>query len=135
MATTATLSKDVIDLFKEKVALLTDQVTALQTENTNLKKKVFELEKQAGQLQPKTDDLDEIGTSILKVLFERGEDTALEYVAAAVGISTGRVLYYRDVLKKAGFIGECGVMVMGDSLGPVTILPKGREYIVQKGLA
>jgi len=34
IASTATLGKDVIDLFEKKVALLAEQVTTLETENT-----------------------------------------------------------------------------------------------------
>jgi cell division protein FtsB len=60
MATTATLTKDVIDLFSQKVELLEKQVAtleqenaALKTENTNLQKKVEHLEQQLDRLHPK----------------------------------------------------------------------------------
>ena len=53
MATTATLSKDVIDLFSKKAELLEEQVatleqenTVLKTENANLKQKIKDFEQQ-----------------------------------------------------------------------------------------
>jgi len=62
MATTATLTKDVIDLFSKKVDLLEKQVAALEQENSslkgensNLKSKIGELEQQLESSRPKAE--------------------------------------------------------------------------------
>ena len=52
IASTASLGKDVTDLFEKKVALLTEQVTALETENANLKQRVYDLEQELDRLRP-----------------------------------------------------------------------------------
>ena len=54
MAATATLSKDVIDLFEKTLALLTDQITTLEAEKANLKKQVENLQQQLNRLRPNT---------------------------------------------------------------------------------
>jgi predicted RNase H-like nuclease (RuvC/YqgF family) len=56
IASTASLGKDVTDLFEKKVALLTEQVTALETENANLKQKVYDLEQELDRLRPNRAD-------------------------------------------------------------------------------
>jgi hypothetical protein len=52
LATTAGLSKDVIDLLEKKSALLTEQVAALERENTQLKLEVAQLRTQLKNSQP-----------------------------------------------------------------------------------
>src|SRR6266496_1793398 len=89
MAATATLSKDVIDLFEKKVALLTEQVSALETENANLKRKAAELEKEVERLRPQEEGLDETAKKFIKVLFEAGSYLDFEYVSQMIGVSKG----------------------------------------------
>src|SRR5437868_2086557 len=88
MATTATLTKDVIDLFSKKVALLEKQVAtleqenaALKTEKSNFEKKVTELEQQLGRLRPK-DDLQADAIRFLKLLFDHGALTTTRIAQA-----------------------------------------------------
>src|SRR5438552_205582 len=66
MATTATHTKDVIDLFKEQVVLLEKQIatleqenTTLKTENANLKAKLYDLEQELSRMKPKQDLADD----------------------------------------------------------------------------
>ena len=94
IATTAGLSKDVIDLLKEKVALLTEKIgtleqekSVLRTENTNLKKQIENLQQQLASLSPEQQGLDETAIKFLKILFDRGGETGLEYIAGLLGIS------------------------------------------------
>jgi predicted RNA-binding Zn-ribbon protein involved in translation (DUF1610 family) len=54
IATTAGLSKDVIDLLEKKSALLTEQVMTLERENTQLKLEVAQLRAQLKNSQPVT---------------------------------------------------------------------------------
>src|ERR1039458_3533231 len=72
IATTAGLTKDVIDLLDKKASLLAEQVAALEQENTtllrenlNLKLENENLQKQLQNARPKGDELDEISTKML----------------------------------------------------------------------
>lgn len=143
VAITSGLSIDIIQLLEKKRDLLLDEIATLQkdnatlkSENANLKQEVSDLHQQVSDLSPPSDDIDDTCREILKFLFHRGDDTALEYVAEAVGISSsGTLLYYRDILRGAGLIADCGMVTVGENLGSVTILPKGRQYVVQNRLA
>ena len=71
MATTATLTKDVIDLSKEKVALLTDQVAKLEKENAvlktekaNFEKKVADLEQQIDRFRTREEGRGSVGDAV-----------------------------------------------------------------------
>jgi Holliday junction resolvasome RuvABC ATP-dependent DNA helicase subunit len=78
-------------LLSEKIATLEQEKSVLQTENTNLKKQIKNL--QLAGLSPEQQGLDETAIKFLKILFDRGGDTGLEYIAGLLGIS-------KNVLKK-----------------------------------
>src|SRR6266850_4513932 len=92
-AITSGLSIDIIQLLEKKRDLLLDEIATLQkdnaalkSENANLKKEVSDLQQQVSNLSPPSDRIDDTCREVLKLLFHRGEQTALEYVAEAVGI-------------------------------------------------
>jgi regulator of replication initiation timing len=141
IATTAGLSKDVIDLLKEKIALLTEQIatleqekSALQAENSHLKQKIENLEREIERTRPKQGDIDESAKKFIKVLFECDSSMDFDYVAAMLGVSKGKATYYIDVLIKNGMITGTG-MVLDDALGAYGLTAKGREFAVTSGLA
>jgi predicted nuclease with TOPRIM domain len=126
MAATATLSKDVIDLFEKKVALLTEQVASLESENMNLKKKVENLEQELERLRPKGDRLADGAEKILKFLFDReGEDFSPERLAQEFGMKLGVAQHYCDVLFNAEMVS------LGQYLSSYYIVTDGRAYVVK----
>jgi DNA-binding transcriptional ArsR family regulator len=130
IATTAGLSKDVIDLLKEKIGLLTEQVTTLETENTNLKQKVANLEQEIEHIRPKQGGLGEDSERILKLLFDHGQSLSIEQIASAVGIHKGIAEYHRDVLRDARMIGPPGGVVYAGH-ETYKLLTKGRAFVVK----
>jgi len=137
MATTATLTKDVIDLFNQKVELLEKQVatleqenTALKTQNSNLKAKLYDLEQELTRLKPK-DDLDTQALQFLQIL-ARQSGLRIEQIAGYLRVSKVRAEYHRDKLKGAGLIGyHGGVVVIGAE--EYELRSKGREYLAAHG--
>ena len=137
IAVTSSLGKDVIDLLEKKVALLTEQIATLETENANLKKKIAELQQELDSLRPKQGELEEGAVKFLQLLFQHGDTTA-EYAAQVLGIPRGVAEYHRDALFDAQMICWTSVGIStdwGESSGKVGLLPKGRAYIVKRGLA
>jgi FtsZ-binding cell division protein ZapB len=127
MAATATLSKDVIDLFEKKVALLTEQVAALETENSDLKQKVGNLQQELSRLQPQSDRLEEGAEKVLRFLFDRDDDNgliAVEAIARDLAMIRGVTQYHCDTLYEREMVG------MG-MLGTYHIDPPGRAYVVK----
>src|ERR1051325_7704845 len=102
MAATATLSKDVIDLFEKKVALLTEQVATLETENANLNQKVAGLQQQLDRFHPKG-ELQPDAVRFLKLLFQQ-DGLTVSQIAGALGIQKGMAEFHRDVLVKGKMI-------------------------------
>ena len=133
IATTAGLSKDVIDLLERKISLLVEQNTTLQTENTNLKQETADLRKEVERLQPVGTGLDETAKKFIKALFENGGPLDFDRTAAMLGVSKGKAAYYIDVLRKHRMIVGTG-MVIGDALGAYDLTPDGREFAVTSGL-
>jgi predicted RNase H-like nuclease (RuvC/YqgF family) len=129
MAATATLGKDVIDLFEKKVALLTEQVAALEAENAELKKKVENFEHELASLKPKG-ELEKDTVRFLQLLFQ--QPLTISQIANALGISKGMAEYHRDVLDRAKMIGLPMIVTMGRE-NPYHLLAKGREYLVKNG--
>jgi Holliday junction resolvasome RuvABC ATP-dependent DNA helicase subunit len=80
-------------LLSEKIATLEQEKSVLQTEITNLKKQIENLQQQLASLTPEQQGLDETAIKFLKILFDRGGETGLEYIAGLLGIS-------KNVLKK-----------------------------------
>lgn len=138
IATTAGLSKDVIDLLKEKVALLTDKIATLQAENANLEKKIGDLEQELDRLRPKQDGLEEGAVRFLKLLFE-GAELSVQEMAPRIGMSRGMAEYHCGILNEKQMIHPMSigvVMDFGEEPTPTTwiITSKGRQYLVQNKL-
>jgi predicted nuclease with TOPRIM domain len=140
IASTAGLSKDVIDLLKEKVALLTEKIAALEQEktvlngeNSNLRQEIEKLKQELDRLRPKQGGLDDTAKKFVKILFEAGGYVDFEQAAAHIGVTKGKAAYYRDVLLKEGILSGAGI-VIGDVIGEYELSPKGREFAVSSGL-
>jgi regulator of replication initiation timing len=138
MATTATLTKDVIDLFSQKVELLEKQVATLQqenaalkTENANLKAKLYDLEQELNRAKPKRDLADDT-TKVLRLFFDH--DLAASQVANALSMSHGMGDYHCGVLYEKGMIALPMIRTMGAE-NVYYITQTGRDYIVKHGLA
>lgn len=124
MATTATLTKDVIDLFEKKVGLLAEQVAALETENTNLKKQVANLGQELHSLRPQNERVEEGAEKILALLFEQDDSIHTDYIAELVGMKKGVAQYHMDTLYERDLLGFAGVQTYG-------LTPKGRAYVMR----
>ena len=106
-AITSGLSIDIIQLLEKKRDLLLEEVadlekdkSTLKSENESLKKQVSDLQQQVSDLSPPSDQIDDTCRKILKFLFHRGEQTALEYVAAEVGISSRGTVWTIETFSK-----------------------------------
>jgi hypothetical protein len=123
MVATATLSKDVIDLFEKKVALLTEQVTTLETENMDLKKKKVEnLQQKLTRLRPTEGKLEGGAEDILNLLFHSEElSMSAEDMGDSLGMKKGVAQYHCYVLYEAEMVGFSGI-------GVFHLSPKGRAY-------
>jgi len=128
IASTASLGKDVIDLFEKRVALLAEQVTTLETENANLKQKAADFEQQLAGVRPKG-KLHPDAIRFLKLLFENGGLT-ISQIAGSIGISKGMVEYHHDVLLDLEMVGLQVVTLKGSVL-TVFLKAKGRAYLVE----
>jgi len=138
MATTATLSKDVIDLVSKKAELLEEQVatleqenTVLKTENANLKQKIKDFEQQVSGSHPK-DELQPEAVQILKLLFN-GDSLTVTQITSALGIQKGMVEFHRDALVKQKMISLPMIRTLGRE-NPYHLLPAGRAYLVDRRL-
>jgi DNA-binding MarR family transcriptional regulator len=132
IASTASLGKDVIDLFEKKVGLLAEQITTLETENANLKQKVANLNQQFAGARPKG-ELHPDAIRFLKLLFEHEEGLTVSQIASLLGISKGMAEYHHDVLVDAEMVGLSVRMPKGSALAVVFLEAKGRAYLVEHG--
>jgi chromosome segregation ATPase len=130
IATTAGLSKDVIDLLEKKIALLTEQIATLETEKANLKEKLADLEQQLDRLRSK-EELHQDAIRFLKALFQSGE-LPLSEIARIIGVNKGIAEYHRDQLLKAEMIGYPMMVTRGQEPS-VMLESKGRAYLVEHG--
>jgi len=131
IASTASLGKDVIDLFEKKVALLAEQVTTLETENADLTQKAANLEQQLAGVPPKG-ELHPDAIRFLQLLFKHDRGLTLSQIAGALGISKGMAEYHHDVLLDAEMVGLSVRMPKGTAL-KVFLEAKGRAYLVEHG--
>jgi hypothetical protein len=129
IASTATLGKDVIDLFEKKVALLAEQVTTLETENANLKQKVADSEQQLAGVRPKG-KLHPDAIRFLKLLFENDRGLTISQIAGSLGISKGMAEYHHDVLLDLEMVGLQVITLKGSAL-TAFLKAKGRAYLVE----
>ncbi|HSS15538.1 MAG TPA: cell division protein ZapB [Candidatus Dormibacteraeota bacterium] len=121
------MSKDVIDLLKEKVTLLTEKITTLEQENANLKKKAAELEQELHGLRATQGRLEEGAENFLKFLFDSRQPVSLHLISSAIRTPVGIVEYYRDKLWDLGMI----TTGSGAAIEDYELMPKGREYVVK----
>ena len=129
IASTASLGKDVIDLFEKKVVLLAEQVTTLETENANLKQKAADFEQQLTGVRPKG-KLHPDAIRFLKLLFENDRGLTISQIAGSLGISKGMAEYHHDVLLDLEMVGLQVITHKGSVL-TVFLEAKGRAYLVE----
>jgi hypothetical protein len=129
IASTASLGKDVIDLFEKKVVLLAEQVTTLETENANLKQKAADFEQQLAGVRPKG-KLHPDAIRFLKLLFENDRGLTISQIAGSLGISKGMAEYHHDVLLDLEMVGLQVITLKGSML-TVFLEAKGRAYLVE----
>jgi regulator of replication initiation timing len=141
IATTAGLTKDVIDFLDKKASLLAEQVAALEQENTTLlrENRNLKLENEIlkGQIQntrPKGNRLDEVSEKILKAFFSSGRELSEEEIARHFQLSISMVGYHTDILWGKKCITSNRV-IMGNSSPTYEITSAGRKYCVENGLA
>ena len=130
LASTATLSKDVIDLLKEKITLLTEQIATLQKENTDLKAKVYELEQELKSVKPKG-DLAADTVRVLRLLFDN-DGLTVSQIAGFLGLAKGMAEYHSGALRERKMIAFPMVITMGEENSNY-LTQKGREYLVKGG--
>jgi|ERR1039458_3584806 DNA-binding MarR family transcriptional regulator len=139
IATTAGLTKDVIDLLDKKASLLAEQVAALEQENTtllrenrNLKLENENLQKQLQNARPKGDELDEISTKMLVTLANfKGSITDSELIQR-LGLPKAKGDYHFDQLEKRKFVNSDGGQLGRGMFFYVTT--EGRDYLAIAGL-
>ena len=146
IATTAGLTKDVIDLLDKKASLLAEQVASLEQENTtllrenrNLKVENENLKTQLQNAQPVASGLSEGAIKILKFAFDSSRDFTAPQIAATFKMKQGVVDFHIDELSKKDFIfwTSPGFAEFGEPTPPpdLSITAEGREFIVKNGLA
>ena len=139
IATTAGLSKDVIDLLTSKVSLLSDEISSLTTQLTLARSRVGELGAENADLQKRLSDLQLQSANpadrrlngdtdkILKFYYDSSEPVAIDWVAAQLGIHPSEAAAHASDLYELGFIGLAAIR---DS--PVyTIDSKGTKYVMK----
>ena len=136
IATTAGLSKAVIDLLQAKATLLAEQLAAakeenvtLLRENRNLASENQQLKTQVQNARPKGDELDQKTQEILKYVFDKAEEFFDREIAQRFQMQYNVASYHTDILIKKGFVHVIGLG------GSMAITEKGRKYIVENGLA
>jgi hypothetical protein len=130
IATTATLSKDVIDLMEKKLALLTEEIASLRSKVLHLEAENASLKTQLQRLQP-ADALPKDTADVLQFFFDQGRDLSIEEIAQRFNFKMSVAEYHFDVLKKQGFVYQTGVDL---GLSPVgfALTIGGREYVMQR---
>jgi hypothetical protein len=140
-ATTAGLSKDVIDLLENKASLLAEQVSALENENTKLVRENRSLTMENQQLithfqsaQPKEQEIDAKTQEILKFLFRQNGQVAVSELARHFNLKVNVAKYHLEKLVENQYV-MCPGFVMGGG-GPLgySITGEGRKFIMEQRL-
>jgi regulator of replication initiation timing len=139
IASTAGLSKDVIDLMEKKLALLTTElddtrqkIAALEREKAQLKAEIDQLRKQLERLQPGTDALPAESERMLVVFASSSRGITSDHVIQQLGFSQAQGDYYFDQLLKRKFVhASSGQMGVGWFYYAT---PEGRDYLARHGL-
>ena len=111
IATTAGLSKDVIDLLEKKLALLTEEVLFFKdslaksiAENEELKLTVVNLEEQIQNLSPQEDRLDKECEEILFLLFEADRKLTIDQATKHFQLHPSVAKAHFDTLRQKRFV-------------------------------
>lgn len=137
MATTAGITKDVIDLMEKKLTLLTGELDASQRKVAGLEQTVTRLEIENSQLRsqlrnPQADGLDEIASKMLVMIANSTDRITKRDVIGELRLPQAKGDYHFVQLIKLKFIqsfsGQIGVGAFYDAT------PAGREYLAQAGL-
>lgn len=135
IASTAGLTKDVIDLLEKKLALLTDEnenlktkVSILETENFNLKQQI-QHSKPTVALKKETAD-------ILRTFFNSGSELSVNHFVHVIPGGISVIQYHFDLLLKDHLIDLTtpGVSAFGaypDQPDLYSISSEGRKYVVE----
>jgi regulator of replication initiation timing len=152
IATTAGLTKDVIDLMEKKATLLAEQVatlerdnaalsqenTALLRENRNFNLENDNLKIQLQNMGQKGSEFAKETLQILKYFFDKGANCSDPEIARKFQMALSVAAYHTDILLRKIFIRQTTV---GVSFGGVESPPKfsitmeGRKHVVENGLA
>jgi regulator of replication initiation timing len=146
IATTAGITKDVIDLLERKAGLLAEQVAALEKENTallrenrNLALENQHLNKQIKDVHPNGDELDPKARDILLSYFRCANEISARQIAQNFQMGLSVAEFHLDVLWNKKLIRGAGRIIVGrgngDNSSVYEITAEGRKYIVENGLA
>jgi hypothetical protein len=139
IASTAGISKDVIDLLEKKAALISEQLATLEQENTallrenrSLKLENENLKTQLQNVRPKSDELEEGAKQILIALANFDGSITASAVIQQLGLPKPQGQYWFDQLHKGGVLGY-GPIGTEDGF-PVYVNAAGRDYLAKHGL-
>jgi regulator of replication initiation timing len=141
IATTAGLSKDVIDLLEKKLALITeeslffkDSLSKAIAENEVLKLKISNLEEQLQNLSPQEDRLDKECEEILFLLFETDRRLTIDQVTKHFQLHPSVAKAHFDTLRQKRYVLARSAIV--SDFGPsrpaeYELTSEGREYAMK----
>ncbi len=137
MASTAGLSKDLIDLMEKKNALLTVEIGDLTQKVSMLSTKASSLEIENAQLRdqlknPQTVAVDELATKMLQAIANAPDGAKKGDLFARFGLLLAKGDFHFDQLIAHNCIRQTSVNVYTGILWGAT--SAGREYLNQKGL-
>lgn len=129
IATTATLSKDVIDLLEKKLSLLTEEIESLRSKVSHLEVENATLKAQLQHLRP-ADELPKETADVLQFFFDQGRDLSIEQVAQQFHFQTSVAEYHLGVLEKRRFVRQTRAVSVQSS-GAFGLTQDGRGYVMQ----
>ena len=139
VATTAGLSKDVIDLLTAKITLLDEQLVEASMSLEQARIKIAELIAENKELRKKLNDsakvedgLEEEESQILQFFFEM-QDTSCERASVALRIPLPTVTHYVKTLIKRGFLRHGKSSLGGYCEAQYKITLNGSSHIMKKG--
>ncbi|MBU1055771.1 MAG: hypothetical protein KKC46_18375 [Proteobacteria bacterium] len=110
IASTAGLSKDVIDLLEKKLSLLTEEIDTLHLKISNFETKVSHLEaentnlkKQLQHLQPASNFSKET-SDILHIFFDFGKELSVDDIVSALSLGISVINFHFDILQENNMI-------------------------------
>ena len=110
-------------MLPHEIDVLTHKLEVSETKRANLESKLADLELELERLRPKQGRLKQGAEQILKLLFNRDDDSvSVEDMATTFGIQRGVAQHHCGVLYESEMIGFT-------SLREYYLLPKGRAYV------